>query len=209
MQRKLIATLFLIIFAAALIVSCSSAAAQTPIEAETATVVETTTVEVTEMDESSETDEIERPAGWSEDSHDKSADPDYDVVFPDDEVNRLDITISAENWEAMMADMTELYGEQSTSTAGAGPGGGRPAGGPPPGGAGPIDGDRPTGGPPDGAGPLEEALAAGLAAPALRLRPIIRSGWNRPSNSRTTPGRTSVSVSKAIPAYAIHGAAAT
>ncbi len=135
MKHKLIATLFLIILAAFLIASCSSTTAQTTAtqpeigstvveSSDTGRATETvvaTPAAVTETDESSETDEIERPSGWSEDSHDKSADPDYDVVFPDDEVNRLDITISAENWAAMMADMTELYGEQGASTVGAGP----------------------------------------------------------------------------------------
>ena len=174
MQRKFVATLFLIILAAFMIASCSSTAAQTTAtQPEIATVVESsdtgpateavvaTPTTVTETDEPSGTEELERPAGWSEDSHDKSADPNYDVVFPDDEVNRLDITISAENWEAMMADMTELYGAQGTSAVGGGPGDGRPAGGPPEGGrpgdanAGPLDG------PPDGAAPLERGPGGG------------------------------------------------
>lgn len=51
------------------------------------------------------------PTGWDEASHSNSADPNYEVVFPDDKVNQLTITISPENWAAMQADMTELYGE--------------------------------------------------------------------------------------------------
>lgn len=37
--------------------------------------------------------------------------PDYATVFPDDTVSRIDITLSSENWQAMLTNMTELYGE--------------------------------------------------------------------------------------------------
>jgi len=49
--------------------------------------------------------------GWSEQSHGENAEPDYDIAFPQDKVNRIDMTISPENWKAMLDDMTELYGE--------------------------------------------------------------------------------------------------
>ncbi len=41
-------------------------------------------------------------ASMTDASHSNDADPDYDTVFPQDEVNRIDITISEENWEAML-----------------------------------------------------------------------------------------------------------
>ncbi|HRJ43143.1 MAG TPA: hypothetical protein PL105_14760, partial [Caldilineaceae bacterium] len=97
-----------------------------------------------------------RPVGWSEATHSKSADPDYATVFPDDTVNRLDITISAENWAAMMADMTVLYGAQGNSAAGGtrpvgdAPVGGRQGGAPPAGGL--PGGARQAGGPGGGPG---------------------------------------------------------
>jgi len=53
----------------------------------------------------------ERPEGWSDETHSNDVDPDYETVFPQDEVNRIDIIISAENWETMMTDMTDLMGE--------------------------------------------------------------------------------------------------
>ncbi|GAH72145.1 unnamed protein product, partial [marine sediment metagenome] len=56
-------------------------------------------------------EETLRPVGWSEDTHSKDAEPDYEVVFPQDEVNRLDITITTETWQTLLADMTSLYGE--------------------------------------------------------------------------------------------------
>ncbi|MEP0365869.1 MAG: CotH kinase family protein [Cyclobacteriaceae bacterium] len=54
-------------------------------------------------------DELEIP-DWSEATHSNDVDPDYEMVFPDDEVLRLDITISAENWSAMQADLDENLG---------------------------------------------------------------------------------------------------
>jgi spore coat protein H len=57
---------------------------------------------------------------WTEITHGNSADPDYDEVFAEDTVKRLDIEISAENWQAMLDDMTETYGPFGT-------GGGLPA----------------------------------------------------------------------------------
>ncbi len=64
-----------------------------------------------------------RPDGWGEDSHGKQA-FDYGEVFPSGEVRRLDVTIAAADWQAMLADMTELYGEFGTSGQGGGDGGG-------------------------------------------------------------------------------------
>ena len=54
----------------------------------------------------------------------KETDPDYDVVFPQQEVNEITISISPENWAAMMADMAEIYGEIGSNNQN-NPGGGR------------------------------------------------------------------------------------
>jgi spore coat protein H len=61
---------------------------------------------------------IARPDGWTEETHGKAADPNYDVVFPQDEVNRVDITIDPETWQSMFDDMTNLYGEFGSQPAG-------------------------------------------------------------------------------------------
>jgi len=61
-------------------------------------------------------DDPERPDGWDETTHGKDADSDYETVFPQDEVNRIDITISDDNWQTMMDDMTAMYGEFGTRT---------------------------------------------------------------------------------------------
>lgn len=96
--------------------------------------------------------ETARPAGWDEYAHGSDTPPDYAIVFPQDAVNTINITISPENWQAMQDDMTELFGEfgqnQRGGASGRPPanGGGRPPGG---------DGQNPPagggqGGPPAG-----------------------------------------------------------
>lgn len=76
--------------------------------------------------EKDEVDEVIRPDGWRDETHSKSADPNYDIVFPDDEVNTMTITIAPEDWQAMLDDMTATYGEPGS---GSGPGG-QPSGQP-------------------------------------------------------------------------------
>ncbi len=53
---------------------------------------------------------------WTAATHSSSAIPDYATVFPQNQVNRLDITINAEDWQTMQNDLEALYG----SSAGAG-----------------------------------------------------------------------------------------
>ncbi len=59
----------------------------------------------------------------SDPSHSNKADPDYSVVFPADQVNQITITIPAENWQLMLANMTEMYGEFGGSAGGNAAGG--------------------------------------------------------------------------------------
>ena len=89
-----------------------------------------------------------RPAGWRDASHSNDVDPTYAVVFPQDRVNEITITIAPDDWEAMQADMVELYGEPGTR---GGPGGMMPPGGAPPEGfQPPAPGERPAGMAPPG-----------------------------------------------------------
>ena len=69
-----------------------------------------------------QTDEDERPAGWGEETHSNDADPNYAVVFPQAAVNQITITVDAETWTAMQANMTEIFGAAGTRRQG--PGGG-------------------------------------------------------------------------------------
>ena len=83
--------------------------------------------------ESAETDTVARPEGWSEETHGNEAEPNYDVVFPDDRVNQITITIAPEDWEAMQANMVDLFGEAGSGGDGRGiPGGFEPPEGAPP-----------------------------------------------------------------------------
>ncbi len=49
-------------------------------------------------------------ADWTEATHGSSADPDYDVVFKQNEVLRFDIVVSEENWAAMQSDLDDNLG---------------------------------------------------------------------------------------------------
>ena len=47
---------------------------------------------------------------WTEESHGDSVPPNYDVVFSDNEVKRIDLIIDPDNWQNMLDDMTAKYG---------------------------------------------------------------------------------------------------
>lgn len=69
--------------------------------------------------------EIDSAAGNGQGEPDQgptNTEPDYDVVFPQDAVNEITITISPENWALMLEDMTSIYGEQGSGQR-AGPSG--------------------------------------------------------------------------------------
>ncbi len=53
-------------------------------------------------------------AGTDETSHSKDAEPDYEVVFPQNSVNRIDITLTPEAWGDLQSEMTDLFGEFGT-----------------------------------------------------------------------------------------------
>jgi spore coat protein H len=76
---------------------------------------------------------VARPEGWSEETHGNGTEPNYAVVFPDDKVNQITITIAPEDWEAMQANMVDLFGEAGSGGDGRGLPGGfeRPEGAPP------------------------------------------------------------------------------
>ncbi|MCP4574026.1 MAG: spore coat protein [bacterium] len=65
-------------------------------------------------------DDLEIP-DWSEATHGNIVDPDYDEVFEENAVKRLDIEIAASDWQDMLDDMTARYGSFGS--------GGRPRGG--------------------------------------------------------------------------------
>ncbi|MCP4569252.1 MAG: spore coat protein [FCB group bacterium] len=54
--------------------------------------------------------EVLDTADWTETTHGNSVDPDYDEVFAENVVKRIDIVITSTNWQAMLDDMTAQYG---------------------------------------------------------------------------------------------------
>ncbi len=48
---------------------------------------------------------------WTTETHSKDADPNFDEVFEDNTVKRIDLVITAERWQIMLDDMTDLYGD--------------------------------------------------------------------------------------------------
>ena len=64
----------------------------------------------------------QRPEGWTKKSHGDNVTPAYNIVFPQDKVNRLDLKIEAADWKLMMDNMKELYGDPANKTQGGSPG---------------------------------------------------------------------------------------
>jgi len=48
---------------------------------------------------------------WTDETHTKNVDPNFDEVFVDTEVKRLDFVITPTRWQGMLDNMTTLYGE--------------------------------------------------------------------------------------------------
>ncbi|GAA5222009.1 CotH kinase family protein [Membranihabitans marinus] len=91
--------------------------------------------ELTELEESTEINETYNDSDfeatdWTTETHSKSVDGNFDEVFEDNTVKRFDIVISEDRWEAMLKNMTELYGNFGSSGGNQGGGfGGNQGGG--------------------------------------------------------------------------------
>lgn len=57
---------------------------------------------------------------WTTATHSNDADPNFDEVFEDNAVKRIDIVITETRWQSMLDDMTETYG--AFGSGGSGPG---------------------------------------------------------------------------------------
>ncbi|PQJ78866.1 CotH kinase family protein [Polaribacter porphyrae] len=69
------------------------------------------TVQEEEEEEVVVTDDTDFVAtDWTTDTHSKDADPNFDEVFKDNTVKRLDFVITKERWQTMLDDMTATYG---------------------------------------------------------------------------------------------------
>lgn len=111
MQQRIIHFLVLLSLAAGLLSGCSSASAQrqsqSGAQAGTPSAVAAAAAVINSA------------------SHSDEAEPDYAIVFPQDQVNRIDISLSSDAWSDLQNEMTALYGEP-----GQGGGAGNQPGGP-------------------------------------------------------------------------------
>jgi len=59
----------------------------------------------------------DRPEGWTEVTHGNNASPNYDVVYAQDVVKRIDLIIDPADWQAMLDDRTAAYGPFNSGLA--------------------------------------------------------------------------------------------
>ncbi|NJB83737.1 CotH kinase family protein [Wenyingzhuangia aestuarii] len=111
---------FLVVLQAVFICACATDHMENiTSEEETTTGGGTTTSETyTELYEDTDFETTD----WTGDTHSKNANPNFDEIFEDNAVKRLDIVITEERWQSMLEDMTANYGAFGGT-------GGRPGGG--------------------------------------------------------------------------------
>ncbi|WP_289044312.1 CotH kinase family protein [uncultured Olleya sp.] len=78
-----------------------------------------TTTEVSEVEVVIDDTDFEA-IDWTTETHSKDADPNFDEVFEDNAVKRLDIVITETRWQNMLDDMTNLYGAFGSVAGGGG-----------------------------------------------------------------------------------------
>ncbi len=61
-----------------------------------------------------------RPASWSAASHGNDVPPHYAIVLPAGRVNEITLVFRAEDWQAALANMADIYGPHGQWTAGLG-----------------------------------------------------------------------------------------
>lgn len=57
-----------------------------------------------------------RPEGWTDATHGNDTPPDYAVVFARDRVQRLTLSVSPQDWQRMLDDMTQRYGPRDRNS---------------------------------------------------------------------------------------------
>jgi spore coat protein CotH len=76
----------------------------------TETVTSTDTAD-TETSTDTDVDDADFEAtDWTDETHSKNVDPNFDEVFSDTEVKRLDIVVTQTRWQSMLDNLTDLYG---------------------------------------------------------------------------------------------------
>lgn len=82
---------------------------------------------------------------WTTESHSNDVDPNYDIVFPQNQVNTLEITMTATDWNSIKTDMQTKSGTAFGAGGGNTPGGNQGGAGVPPGNGG-VPGGNANGG---------------------------------------------------------------
>jgi spore coat protein H len=62
-------------------------------------------IEEESEEENDDTDFV--ASDWTTETHTKDTDPNFDEIFDDNAVKRLDIVVTEERWESMLEDMTD------------------------------------------------------------------------------------------------------
>jgi hypothetical protein len=65
-------------------------------------------------DETTDSSEQVDLSDWTEETHGSNVPPNYDAVFTDNEVKRIDLVIDPDDWQAILDDMTRKYGNFGT-----------------------------------------------------------------------------------------------
>lgn len=72
-----------------------------------------TSTDTTDTETSTDTDVDDadfEATDWTDETHSKNVDPNFDEVFSDTEVKRLDIVVTQTRWQSMLDNLTDLYG---------------------------------------------------------------------------------------------------
>ncbi|MGQ1891505.1 CotH kinase family protein [Thermophagus sp. OGC60D27] len=82
-----------------------------------------TDIDQEETTDETSTDDDEDYSDWSDETHSKNAELNYDVVFNQSQVARFDIVISSEDWTTMQEDLAANLGTSGGNRPGMGGGG--------------------------------------------------------------------------------------
>ncbi|CAA6804872.1 MAG: Spore coat protein [uncultured Sulfurovum sp.] len=86
---------------------CGSSSDTSTTDSTSSTTIETNT---TSASTTTQSDADFAATDWTEETHSKNVDPNYDEVFDDAQVKRLDFVVTKERWQSMLDDMTNTYG---------------------------------------------------------------------------------------------------
>ncbi|MGK0411213.1 MAG: spore coat protein CotH [Shewanella psychromarinicola] len=96
--------LIMTLSSALILTACGSDSSSVNSTDVTETVTTTTTeTEITDVDFDA--------TDWTDESHSKNVEPNFDEVFDDTQVKRFDIVVTEARWQSMLDDMTTTYGE--------------------------------------------------------------------------------------------------